>query len=235
MMALGDGFRRLRLAVPAYFLKVEGPALLEKGISYAVAHIRSGGEFGPSWHRAAMGANRTKAFEDCVAVARDVVARGLAPEKGVGFVDGSNGGLLAAFMDTRYPGDWGAIKADVPVTDMLRFHLYDYDAGAAWIEEYGDVDNETHAAYMRAYSPLQNVRPRAEVVYLPILIDAPAHDDRVDPAHARGFAQRVREAGQDVMLRTSETGGHGGGETSDRAATDIAVMAACFRQTLSRG
>lgn len=218
--------------VPAYFLKVEGPALLEKGIGFAVAHIRGGGEFGPPWHRAAMGANRPKAFEDCVAVARDLVARGLAPEKGVGFVGGSNGGLLAAVMATRYPEDWGAIKADVPVTDMLRFHLY--EAGAAWIEEYGDPDKEQDAAYLRAYSPLHNIRPGAEVAYPPILIDAPAHDDRVDPAHARRFAQKLREAGQDAMLRTSETGGHGGGETSDRAATDVAVMASFFRRMLAR-
>jgi len=135
-------------------------------------------------------------------------------------------------MATRHPGDWGAIKADVPVTDMLRFHLY--EASAAWIEEYGDPDKEEDAAHLRAYSPLHQVRPRAEVACPPILIDAPAHDDRVDLAHARRFAQRLRDAGQDVLLRTSETGGHGGGETSERAATDIALTAAFFRRTLLR-
>ena len=177
-----------------------------------------------------MGANRPRAFEDCVAVGRDLVARGIAPEKGTGFVGGSNGGLLAAVMATRYPEDWGAIKADVPVTDMLRFHLY--EAGPAWIEEYGDPDKEDDAAYLRAYSPLHQVRSQTEVAYPPLLVDAPAHDDRVDPAHARRFAQKLREAGQDAMLRTSEAGGHGGGETSDRAATDMAMMAAFFRRSL---
>lgn len=218
------------IAVSAHYQKLDGPALLEKGIGVAVAHIRGGGEFGPLWHQQATGPNRPKSFEDCVAVARDLVARGIAPPGGVGFVGGSNGGLLAAVMATRYPQDWGAIKADVPVTDMLRFHLY--EAGAAWLEEYGDPDTEDDAAYLREYSPLHHVRPRAEVVYPPILIDAPAHDDRVDPAHARRFAQRLKEAGQDVMLRTSETGGHGGGETSDRAAADTALTAAFFRKML---
>lgn len=220
------------IAVSAHYQKFDGPALLEKGIGVAVAHIRGGGEFGPAWHQQAMRQNRSKSFEDCVAVARDLVARGIAPVGGVGFVGGSNGGLLAAVMATRYPQDWGAIKADVPVTDMMRFHRY--EAGAAWMEEYGDPDAEEDAAYLQAYSPLHQVRPRAEVVYPPILIDAPAHDDRVDPAHARRFFQRLKEAGQDVMLRTSETGGHGGGETSDRAATDGALSAAFFRKMLVR-
>ncbi|MBM3606076.1 MAG: S9 family peptidase [Alphaproteobacteria bacterium] len=220
------------VSVPAHYLKGEGPALLENGVGVAVAHIRGGGEFGPQWHQQAMGQNRPKSFEDCVAVARDLVARGIAPPDGVGFVGGSNGGLLAAVMATRYPEDWRAIKADVPVTDMLRFHKY--EAGAAWIEEYGNPDKKEDAAYLHAYSPLHQVRPRAEVAYPPILIDAPAHDDRVDPAHARRFAQKLKEAGQDVMLRTSETGGHGGGETSDRMATDIALTAAFFRKMLVR-
>ena len=127
------------IAFPAMYQKFQGPTMLARGIGSAIAHIRGGGEFGPNWHRAALQENRHKAFEDTVAVARDLVARGLAPEGGVGFVGGSNGGLLASVMATRYPEDFGAIKADVPVADMLRFHLY--EAGAAWIEEYGDPDD----------------------------------------------------------------------------------------------
>ena len=214
----------------AYYQKFQGPTLLERGIGTATAHIRGGGEFGPAWHRAAMGDRRHKAFEDCVAVARDLVARGLAPEGGVGFVGSSNGGLLAAVMATRYPDDFGAIKADVPVTDMLRFHLY--EAGAAWIEEYGDPDDPTDAAYLESYSPLHQVRPASEVAMPPVLVDAPSHDDRVDPAHARRFAKRMMDAEQDVLLRTTETGGHGGGETSERQAEDMAVRSAFFAQTL---
>ncbi len=220
------------VSVPAGYLRLHGPVLLERGIGLAVAHIRGGGEFGPAWHRAAVREKRPRSFEDCAAVAQDLVGRGIAPKGGVGFVGGSNGGLLACFMATRFPGAFGAIKADVPVTDMLRFHRY--EAGAAWIEEYGDPDDPADATFLRAYSPLHQVRPRAEVAYPPVMIDAPAHDDRVAPAHARRLAQAMRDANQDVMLRTSLTGGHGGGETSDRQALDMAVEAAFFRRTLAR-
>jgi prolyl oligopeptidase len=219
------------VSVPAGYLRLHGPVLLEKGIGLAVAHIRGGGEFGPAWHRSAVREKRPRSFEDCAAVAHDLVGRGTAPQGGVGFVGGSNGGLLACVMATRYPDAFGAIKADVPVTDMLRFHRY--EAGAAWIEEYGDPDDPTHAAFLRAYSPLHQVRLRSEIAYPPVLIDAPAHDDRVAPAHARRLAQAMRDAGQDVLLRTSLTGGHGGGETSDRQALDMAVEAAFFRRTLA--
>ncbi|MEM7567421.1 MAG: prolyl oligopeptidase family serine peptidase, partial [Pseudomonadota bacterium] len=216
----------------ATYQTYQGPTMLARGMGTAIAQIRGGGEFGPAWHQAAMGRNRHKAFEDCVAVARDLVARGLAPEKGVGFVGGSNGGLLGAVMATRYPADFGAIMADVPVTDMLRFHLY--EAGAAWIEEYGDPDDPEDAAYLKSYSPLHQVPPIGETRLPPVLIDAPSHDDRVDPAHARRFAQRLMDQGQDVLLRTSETGGHGGGETSERQAADMAIRAAFFARELAR-
>ena len=215
-----------------WYQRMWGPALLERGIGVAIAHIRGGGEFGPTWHRAAVRESRPRAFEDTVAIARDLVERGLAPAGGVGFVGASNGGLLASVMLTRYPDDWGAIVPIVPVADMLRFH--EYEAGAAWIEEYGDPDVEGDAAFLRAYSPVHNVASVTDTVYPPALIDAPTHDDRVDPAHARRFYDELANAGQDVLLRTAETGGHGGGETSDRQAEDTATRAAFFRQALAQ-
>ena len=218
------------VALGAPYQRLGGATLLERGIASVTAHLRGGGEFGPDWHRAATGRNRHKAFEDCVAVARDLVGRGIAPRGGVGFTGGSNGGLLAAVMATRYPDDFGAIKADVPVADMLRFHRF--EAGAAWIEEYGDPDDPKDAEHLAAYSPVHNVPPATEMRLPPVLVDAPLHDDRVDPAHARAFARAMMDAGHEVMLRTAETGGHGGGETSRRQAEDAAMRAAFFRRAL---
>ena len=215
----------------ATYARLWGASLLERGIGVAVAHVRGGGEFGPSWHKAALRERRPVAFADAAAVARDLVARGVAPARGVGFVGGSNGGLLACALAVFHPDAFGAIKADVPVTDMLRFHRL--TAGAAWIEEYGDPDDPGDAAHLRAWSPLHNVPPRSRVACPPLLIAAPAHDDRVDPSHARKFYRAMREAGQDVLLRTSGSGGHGGGEASDRQAEDAAVEAAFFRLHLA--
>ena len=214
----------------ANYLSIFGPLLLEHGVGFAFAHIRGGNEFGPAWHRAAIRHGRHRAFEDCAAVARDLVERGLAPERGVAMLGGSNGGLLAAVMATRYPELFGAVAAIVPVTDMLRYHLF--PAGRAWIDEYGDPHDEADAAYLRSYSPWHQVVPASTRPYPPVLIDAPVNDDRVDPSHARRLADRLLKAGQPVWLRTAGTGGHGGGDASHAQAANLAAQAAFFRRTL---
>ena len=207
-----------------------GSLIYGRGAGYCFAHVRGGGEFGPGWHLAAVRQQRHKAFEDCVAIARDLVERGLAPAGGVGMTGGSNGGLLAGVMLTRYPEAFGAIVSKVPVADMLRYHHF--PAGRAWIDEYGDPDDGEDAAYLRSYSPVHQVVPAAERRYPPVLIDAPVNDDRVDPSHARRFAHRLIEAGQPTLLRTSGTGGHGGGDASDAQARNVAASAAFFLRTL---
>ena len=216
-----------------FYLSTKGRLYLERGIGYALAHIRGGGEFGPAWHRAAIKHSKHKSYEDCAAVARDLVERGLAPASGVGMIGASNGGLLAAVMATRYPELFGAVAAIVPVMDMLRYHLF--PAGRAWMDEYGDPDDPDDATYLRSYSPWHQVRPASEVRYPPVLVDAPINDDRVDPSHARRFAHRLREAGQPVWLRTAGTGGHGGGDSSHALAANAATRAAFFRRTLLDG
>ncbi len=114
--------RRLRgLPHPSYGA-VRGRAWLERGGTHVVANIRGGGEYGPDWHQAALGAARPRAFEDFAAVAEDLVARGVTTPDRLGAVGGSNGGLLMGAMLTRYPELFGAIVAQVPLLDMTRFH-----------------------------------------------------------------------------------------------------------------
>src|SRR5690606_41442537 len=80
-----------------------GRAWLEQGGAYAVANIRGGGEYGPTWHQAALRENRHRAYEDFAAVARDLVARGITSPGHLGIQVGSNGGLLTGNRLTRYP------------------------------------------------------------------------------------------------------------------------------------
>ncbi|WP_148668522.1 prolyl oligopeptidase family protein, partial [Streptomyces sp. WAC05950] len=124
--------------VPSYSA-VTGRAWLARGGTYVVAGIRGGHEYGPAWHRAALGANRIRAYEDFAAVARDLVARDITTAAQLGIEGGSNGGLLMGAMLTREPELFGAVVAHVPLLDMLRFHKL--LAGASWIAEYGDPDD----------------------------------------------------------------------------------------------
>ncbi|MBX6389999.1 MAG: S9 family peptidase, partial [Frankia sp.] len=152
-----------------------GRAWLARGGTYVVANIRGGGEYGPRWHQAARRQHRTRAYEDFAAVARDLVARGITTPHQLGIEGGSNGGLLMGVMLTRYPELFAAIVCSVPLLDMRRYHQL--LAGASWIAEYGDPDDPADWAFLKEYSPYQNVRPGRP--YPPTLLTTSTRDDRV--------------------------------------------------------
>ncbi|WP_030996848.1 prolyl oligopeptidase family serine peptidase [Streptomyces sp. NRRL F-5630] len=203
---------------PAYGA-VSGRAWLERGGTRVVANIRGGGEYGPGWHRAALKAERPRAYEDFAAVAADLVARGITTPALLGAWGGSNGGLLMGAMLTRYPELFGAVVAEIPLLDMLRYHRL--LAGASWTAEYGDPEDEADRPHLRALSPYH--RLTADRAYPPLLLRTSTRDDRVHPGHARKFAARMRELGHSVLLYESPGGGHGGGSDNGQAAFNSAL------------
>src|SRR5204862_4244690 len=129
----------------------------EKGGVYVIANIRGGGEFGPAWHRAALKSDRRLAFDDFIAVAKDLIRRGITSPRRLGIMGGSNGGLLMGVMLTQRPELFRAIVIQVPLLDSLRYH--ELLAGASWIAESGDPDRPGEAAFLRRISPYNNLRP----------------------------------------------------------------------------
>ncbi|MFC9759435.1 prolyl oligopeptidase family protein [Streptomyces sp. NPDC056921] len=204
--------------VPSYDA-VTGRAWLERGGTYVIANIRGGGEYGPDWHQAALGADRPRAFEDFAAVATDLVARGITTPAMLGAAGGSNGGLLMGAMLTRYPHLFGAIVAQVPLLDMLRFHKL--LAGASWTAEYGNPDNEADLPHLRELSPYH--RLTADRGYPPVLLTTSTRDDRVHPGHARKTAARLRELGHPVLFHENTGGGHAGASDNEQSAHNEAL------------
>jgi prolyl oligopeptidase len=198
-----------------HYSGVIGRGWLARGGTYAVANIRGGGEYGPGWHQAALRDNRMKAYEDFAAVAADLLARGIATPGQLGIEGGSNGGLLMGVMLTRYPVLFGAVVAAVPLLDMRRYTKL--LAGASWIAEYGDPDDEGDWAYLRQFSPYHNVRP--DQPYPPILFITSTRDDRVHPGHARKMVALLRQHGYDVSYYENVEGGHGAAADNEQAAT----------------
>lgn len=191
-----------------------GRAWLAHGGVYVVANIRGGGEYGPAWHRAALGAQRHRAYEDFAAVARDLVGRGVTSAAHLGVQGGSNGGLLTGNMLTGYPELFGAVVVQVPLLDMRRYsHLL---AGASWMAEYGDPDDPEQWAFLRTFSPYHLVDPDRE--YPPVLLTTSTRDDRVHPGHARKMAALLLAAGKDVTYYENVEGGHGGAATNAQSA-----------------
>jgi prolyl oligopeptidase len=198
---------------PSYSATV-GVSWLEQGFVYAVANIRGGGEFGPTWHQAALKQNRNKCYEDFAAVAKDLIAQKLCSPAHLGIQGGSNGGLLMGNMTVMYPELFGAVVCQVPLLDMLRYHKL--LAGASWMGEYGNPDEPTEAQWLQRYSPYHNVR--AGTKYPKVLFTTSTRDDRVHPGHARKMMARMQEQGHDVLYYENIEGGHGGAADNKQAA-----------------
>ena len=157
----------------------------------------------PQWHRAALKANRHKAYEDFIAVGEDLVRRKVTSPPHLGATGRSNGGLLMGNMLTRRPDLFGAIVCGSPLLDMKRFnHLL---AGASWMGEYGNPDIPEEWAFIRSFSPYHNLQKSTK--YPRTLITTSTRDDRVHPGHARKMVARMREQGHDVMLLREYRGG----------------------------
>ena len=212
-----------------YYDGATGRGWLARGGTYVVANIRGGGEYGPDWHRAAMLANRPRAFEDLAAVATDLVDRGLTEPARLGVEGGSNGGLLVGAMLTRYPSLFGAVVGLVPLLDMRRFHRL--LAGASWMAEYGDPDDPADWEYLRGYLPYHNIHSGRE--YPPALWITSTRDDRVHPAHARKMVALMRDQGHPVAYYENVEGGHGAAADNKQRAFVMALSLEFLWRTLS--
>ncbi|MGM0931391.1 MAG: prolyl oligopeptidase family serine peptidase [Actinomycetota bacterium] len=186
-----------------------------RGGVYVVANIRGGGEYGPGWHRAALQANRHRAYEDFAAVAQDLMDRGVTRRERLGCAGGSNGGLLVGNMLTSYPHLFGAVSCGVPLLDMARYTKL--SAGYSWIAEYGDPEDPAQWEFIRTFSPYHLLQPGTE--YPDALIWTATSDDRVGPVQARKMAARMLELGvQNVWFHEALEGGHAGASDNKQTA-----------------
>jgi prolyl oligopeptidase len=198
------GYGGFEISQTPFYWTGTGLLWLPRGGAYAVANIRGGGEFGPAWHDAALKLNRQKAYDDFIAVAEDLIRRGLTTPSQLGIMGGSNGGLLVGAVTVQRPDLFAAVVCQVPLLDMIRFSKI--GAGASWVGEYGDPENPAEREAILKYSPYQNVKPG--VKYPPIFFITATSDDRVTPVHARKMAARMEEQGHDVLFYENTDGGH---------------------------
>lgn len=225
------GYGGFEVSMTPSYSGVVGRAWLSEGGVYVVANIRGGGEYGPSWHQAALKANRNKAYEDFAAVAEDLIARKVTSPRRLGIRGGSNGGLLMGNMTVMYPQLFGAVVCQVPLLDMKRYHKL--LAGASWMAEYGNPDDPEEWAFLRKYSPYQNVSE--DVQYPPVLFTTSTRDDRVHPGHARKMMARMMEQGHDVTYYENIEGGHGGAANNAQSAHMNALAYTFLKQRLFEG
>jgi prolyl oligopeptidase len=209
---------------------------LDAGGLIAVANLRGGGEYGEAWHRAGMLDQKQNVFDDFIAAAEWLLAKGRAAPGQIAIEGGSNGGLLVGAVLTQRPDLVGAAICRVPVADMLRYHLF--TVGRFWIPEYGCADDPAQCAYLLRYSPYHNVRDG--VVYPPTLVMTADTDDRVAPGMAKKFAARLQEAASQtesgpILLRVETRAGHGAGKSIQKQIDEQADLHEFLFRHLTRG
>ena len=222
------GYGGFEVSQLPFYSAAWGTAWLAHGGVVAVANIRGGGEFGPAWHQAAIGANKQKSYDDFAAVAEDLIERGVTQPKRLAIQGGSNGGLLVGAVMLQRPELFGAVLCQVPLLDMRRYHRL--LAGASWMAEYGNPDLPAEWAWIRRYSPYQNAK--AGVRLPKVLFTTSTRDDRVHPGHARKLAARLRELGHDALLYENIEGGHAGAADNRQKADMLALEFAFLWQAV---
>lgn len=217
------GYGGFEISQTPYYSGGFGRAWLARGGALVIANIRGGGEFGPSWHQAALKAHKQRSYDDFIAVAEALIARRLTTPRHLGIMGGSNGGLLVGATMVQRPDLFNAVVCKVPLLDMRRYHRL--LAGASWMGEYGNPDLPEEWDWISRYSPYQNVR--AGVRYPKVLFTTSTRDDRVHPGHARKMAARMLAQGHELLYYENIEGGHGGAADNNQRA-HLQAMEFCY-------
>ena len=187
-------------------------SLLDRGMGYAIAHVRGGGEMGRRWYDQGKMLHKRNTFTDFVACARHLAATGWTSADRLVAEGGSAGGLLVGAVANLAPDAFAGILAEVAFVDALTTIL-DPSLPLTVIEweEWGNPleDPETYA-YMKSYSPYENVEAKR---YPPILAETSLHDTRVLYVEPAKWVARLRATAtnpEDVLLKTEMSAGHGG-------------------------
>ncbi|TPW70760.1 S9 family peptidase [Schumannella sp. 10F1B-5-1] len=184
-------------------------SLLERGVVFAVAHVRGGGERGRRWYEQGRLEHKRNSFTDFVAAAAQLVDQGwTAPDRLVA-EGGSAGGLLMGAVANLAPELFSGVLAAVPFVDPLT-SILDPELPLTVVEwdEWGDPLHDAEVyALMKSYSPYENVR---EIAYPRILAVTSLNDTRVLYVEPAKWVARLREVGAPVLLRCEMSAGHGG-------------------------
>ena len=196
-------------------------AWIEMGGVYALANLRGGGEYGKAWHEAGMLANKQNVLDDFIAAAQYLIQQKYTSTPKLAVRGGSNGGLLIGAVENQRPDLFGATLPEVGVMDMLRFQKF--TIGWAWTSDYGSSDDAAQFQYLRAYSPLHNIKPGT--CYPPTLAFTADHDDRVVPGHTFKYVatlQAAQSCANPILVRIETKSGHGAGRPTTKLIDEAA-------------
>ena len=204
------GYGSYEISMPPWF-SVARLSLLDRGVVWALAHPRGGGELGRQWYLDGRLLTKRNTFTDTLAVCEHLVTSGAAARDRLAIRGGSAGGLLVGACITMEPERFRSAVAEVPFVDIVTT-MSDPTLPLTvteW-EEWGDPRDEPYASYMLGYSPYDLTVPAA---YPALLVTAGLNDPRVsyhEPAKWTAKLRAVRTNDAPLLLKTELGAGHAG-------------------------
>ncbi|KKO77212.1 protease 2 [Corynebacterium minutissimum] len=186
-------------------------SLMDRGMIFAMAHVRGGGEMGRNWYDDGKMLAKKNTFTDFIAVADDLIARRVTTPDTLVAEGGSAGGLLMGAVANMAPDRFKAIEANVPFVDPLTSILMpELPLTVVEWEEWGDPYHDPVVYdYMASYSPYENIAPQK---YPNILALTSLNDTRVLYVEPAKWVAKLRDVatGGEFLLKTEMAAGHGG-------------------------
>lgn len=198
-------------------------SLLDRGVVYAIAHVRGGSEMGRDWYEKGKFLHKKNTFTDFIACAETLIALGYTTPARLAINGGSAGGLLMGAVANLRPDLFGVVVADVPFVDVLNTML-DPSLPLTVIEydEWGNPNDPKYYAYIKSYSPYDNVRAQA---YPTMLVTAGINDPRVsywEPAKLVAKLRATKTDDNELLLKTQMSAGHFGASGRYEALKEVA-------------
>lgn len=190
-------------------------SLLDRGMIFAIAHVRGGGEMGRAWWEQGRGLTKKNTFTDFIAVADDLLDAGITARDRMVADGGSAGGMLMGAVANMAGDRFAGIEAVVPFVDPLTSMLMpELPLTVVEWDEWGDPYHDPEVYdYMASYSPYENVEPKK---YPPILAVTSLNDTRVLYVEPAKWIAKLREVAGGIegsgpfLLKTEMSAGHGG-------------------------
>ena len=190
------------------------PSLIDRGVVYAVAHVRGGGEMGRHWYDSGKFHEKQNTFTDFIDVAEGLIQKGWVDPDRIAIEGGSAGGLLIGAVLNMRPDLWRVANASVPFVDVVSTMLDPtIPLTVGEYEEWGNPADPAFYKTMLSYSPYDNVGPKP---YPAILVTAGLNDPRVQYWEPTKWVAKLRDhttSAADtspILQRTNMGAGHGG-------------------------
>jgi oligopeptidase B len=186
-------------------------SLLDRGMVYAIAHIRGGQEMGRAWYDNGKLLNKINTFTDFIDVTRFLVKEGYAAKDRVAAYGGSAGGLLMGAIANMSPEDYTLIISQVPFVDVVTTMLDEsIPLTTNEFDEWGNPAEQKYYDYMLSYSPYDQIKRH---IYPAVFVGTGLWDSQVQYFEPAKYVAKLREFKTDakpVVFRINMEAGHGG-------------------------